>query len=83
MIQPITANQAIANKTMLTSPVFVGKMRESEPNDDIKPQAPVTVPVEAPVNEPSLSTDSAQQGEKLNIKFKGCREYSRYGKKVD
>lgn len=84
MIQPvITANQAIANKTMLTSPVFVGKMRENEPSDDIKPQAPVTVPVEAPVNEPSLSTDSAQKGEKLDIKFTGCREYSLYGNKVD
>ena len=83
MIQPITANQAIANKTMLTSPIFVGRMRENEPTDDIKPQVSVTVPVDAPVSEPSLSTDSAQKGEKLDIKFTGCREYSLYGNKVN
>ena len=84
MIQPIiSANQAIANKTMLTSPVFVGRTRENEPTDEIKAQAPVTVPIGASVEQPDLSTDSSQKGEKLDIKFTGCREYSLYGNKID
>lgn len=80
-IQPImTANQVIANKTMVAPRVVFGKMKN---NDECAPvqNAPVTNPVTA---EPApVETDSAQEGEKLDINFKGCREYTLNGNKID
>ena len=79
-IQPImTANQVIANKTMVAPRVVFGKMK----NNDEMPMQPalVTNPVAA---EPApVETDSAQEGEKLDINFKGCREYTLNGNKID
>ena len=82
MVQPIlTANQVIANKTMVAPRVAFGKMKN---NDECAPvqNAPVTNPVT--IGEPaSTETDSAQNGEKLDINFKGCREYTLNGNKID
>lgn len=76
MIQPIiTANQAIANKTMPVMPVTFGRVYV--PNDE------ENAPVQAPVDTTSITTDSTQKGEKLDINFTGCREYSLNGRKIN
>jgi len=80
MIQPIiTANQAIANRTMLVTPITFG--RTNALNLKHEDDAPVQVPVEAPAG--TITTDSAKKGEKLDINFEGCREYSLNGNKIN
>lgn len=82
MIQPIiTANQAIANKTMVTSPYFAGKMKEAD--EPKEASAPVTCPVDCPACAPTTTTDSSTKGEKHDINFEGCREYSLNGNKIN
>lgn len=84
MIQPIiTANQAIANKTMMTSPVAFGKMKEADNTEETSSVSSVTSPVETPEAPSTLATDCSVKGEKLDINFTGCREYSLNGNKVD
>ena len=75
MIQPIvTANQAIAAKTLAVSPIhFLGARKTDE---DGMP-TPVSIPTG------SVGTDSAKKGEKLDINCEGCREYSLNGQKIN
>lgn len=83
MIQPIiTANQVIANKTMVTRPYFAGKMKEADDSKETANTTAVTNPIEAPVGAPA-TVDPSQKGEKLDINFTGCREYSLNGNKID
>lgn len=73
MITPISANQIIAGRTMVTSPVVFGKMRESEDGEKSSLSNSPVPPV----------TASATKGEKLDINFTGVREYSLNGNKID
>ncbi len=89
MIQPIiTANQTV-NRSMPVSPVSAvsfGKMSEVEESDDREVSGvtnPVTSSVVEPSNPESVTCDSANCGEKLDINFQGCREYSLNGNKID
>lgn len=79
MIQPIfTANQAIANRTVMpVSSISFGRAAKLKENEEPTPvQAP-------PVDTASITTNSAEKGEKLDINFEGCREYSLNGNKIN
>ncbi|MCD8024999.1 MAG: hypothetical protein LUE64_05645 [Candidatus Gastranaerophilales bacterium] len=69
MIQPIiTANQAIAGKTRVTSPVgFNGTRKTSSSYLESTP----------------AKTDLSQKGEKLDVNCEGCRIHSLNGNKVN
>lgn len=90
MIQPIiTANQAIANRTLMTSPYFAGKMNDVEVDltAPSKVKAPVTNPVkgdeECECSAPTTTTDSSVKGEKLDINFGGCKATSHLGNNIN
>lgn len=75
MIKPIiTANQAIAAKTITVSPAYFTSRRNENT------QGATTDPIKAPT--PTFPEQNDENG-KLNIKFTGERQYSLNGNKID